>query len=260
MAVRAQYGNSYEIGVFAKLTNTYCLVGIGGCTNFYSVFEAELDDVMPVVHASVGGCRIVGRLTVGNRHGLLVPMSTTDQELQHLANSLPDNVKIRRVEERLSALGNVISCNDYAAVVHPELDYETEEALTDVLGVEVFRLTIAKNSLVGTYTVLSNQGGLVHPNATMQELAELSSLLDIPVASGSVNLGSSLIAGGLCVNDWCAFCGMNTSATEIGVIESIFKIGLKGPQQMSSELQIHSRNANFNVLSYMNARLQDLTM
>ena len=58
----------------------------------------------------------------GNRHGLLVPSSTTDQELQHLRDSLPDAVKVRRVEERLSALGNVISCNDYVALVHPDLD------------------------------------------------------------------------------------------------------------------------------------------
>ena len=51
-----------------------------------------------------------------------MPSSTTDQELQHLRDSLPDKVKIRRVEERLSALGNVISCNDYVALVHPDLD------------------------------------------------------------------------------------------------------------------------------------------
>ena len=63
------------------------------------------------------GCRIVGRMTVGNRHGLLVPNSTTDQELQQIRNSLPDSVKIQRVEERLSALGNVIACNDYVALV-----------------------------------------------------------------------------------------------------------------------------------------------
>ena len=44
------------------------------------------------------------------------------QELQHLCNSLPDTVKIQRVEEKLSALGNVISCNDYVALVHPDLD------------------------------------------------------------------------------------------------------------------------------------------
>lgn len=58
----------------------------------------------------------------GNRHGLLVPNSTTDQELQHLKNSLPDKIVIQRVEERLSALGNVVACNDYVALVHPDLD------------------------------------------------------------------------------------------------------------------------------------------
>lgn len=61
-------------------------------------------------------------VTVGNRHGLLVPSSTTDQELQHIRNSLPDSVRIQRVEERLSALGNVTTCNDYVALVHPDLD------------------------------------------------------------------------------------------------------------------------------------------
>ena len=59
---------------------------------------------------------------IGNRHGLLVPHTTTDQELQHLRNSLPDSVKIQRVEERLSALGNTIAVNDYVALVHPDLD------------------------------------------------------------------------------------------------------------------------------------------
>ena len=51
-----------------------------------------------------------------------MPNNTTDQELQHLRNSLPDAVAIQRVEEKLSALGNVICCNDYVALVHPDLD------------------------------------------------------------------------------------------------------------------------------------------
>jgi len=29
---------------------------------------------------------------------------------------------VQRVEERLSALGNVVACNDYVALVHPDLD------------------------------------------------------------------------------------------------------------------------------------------
>ena len=58
----------------------------------------------------------------GNKHGLLVPSSTTDQELQHIRNALPDSTRVMRVEERLSALGNVVACNDYVALVHPDLD------------------------------------------------------------------------------------------------------------------------------------------
>jgi translation initiation factor 6 (eIF-6) len=60
-----QFENSSDIGVFSKLTNSYCLVAIQGSTNFYSAFEAELGDVIPIVHTSIAGTRIVGRLTAG---------------------------------------------------------------------------------------------------------------------------------------------------------------------------------------------------
>lgn len=69
----------------------------------------------------------VSDIPPSNRKGLLVPTSTTDQELQHLRNSIPDSVKIQRIEERLSALGNVICCNDHVALVHPDIERETEE-------------------------------------------------------------------------------------------------------------------------------------
>ncbi|KAF9387294.1 Eukaryotic translation initiation factor 6 [Podila verticillata] len=224
MAVRAQFENNNEIGAFAMLTNAYCLVASGGSTNFYSSFEAELGDIIPIVHTSIAGTRIIGRLCVGNRHGLLVPSTTTDQELQHLRNSLPEHVQIQRVEERLSALGNVIVCNDYVALVHPDLDRETEEVIADVLKVEVFRQTVADNVLVGSYCALSNQGGLVHPHTSIQDQDELSSLLQVPLIAGTVNRGSDVIGAGLLVNDWCAFAGRDTTATELSVIEGIFKL------------------------------------
>lgn len=62
---------------------------------------------------------------------MLVPSGTTDTELQQIRNSLPDNVKVQRVEERLSALGNVIACNDYVALVHPDLDRVRKRLLDD---------------------------------------------------------------------------------------------------------------------------------
>ncbi|CAI5686513.1 unnamed protein product [Oreochromis niloticus] len=212
MAVRAAFEKNNEIGCFAKLTNTYCLVAIGGSENFYSVFEGELSETIPVVHASIAGCRIIGRMCV-------------DQELQHIRNCLPDAVRIQRVEERLSALGNVIACNDYVALVHPDLDRETEEILADTLKVEVFRQTIAEQVLVGSYCAFSNQGGLVHPKTSIEDQDELSSLLQVPLVAGTVNRGSEVIAAGMVVNDWCAFCGLDTTSTELSVIESVFRLG-----------------------------------
>lgn len=56
---------------------------------------------------------------------------------------------------------------------------ETEELVADVLGVEVFRQSIAGNTLVGSYCAFSNQGGIVAPSVSVEDLDELSSLLQV---------------------------------------------------------------------------------
>ncbi|XAR73663.1 hypothetical protein NMG60_11007708 [Bertholletia excelsa] len=187
-----QFENSCEVGIFSKLTNAYCLVAIGGSESFYSTFEAELADFIPVAKTSIASTQIIGRLCTGNKNGLLLPHTTTDQELQHVRNSLADQ--------------------------------ETEEMITDVHGVEVFRQTIAGNILVGSYCAFSNKGGLVHPHASIEGLDEPTTLLQVPLVASTVNRGSEVIAAGFTVNDWTAFCGSDTAATEMSVIESVFKL------------------------------------
>jgi len=199
------------------------LCAIGGNDHF-KVLENMLEEHIPVVRCSIGGCRIVGRLSTGNNKGLLLPNITTDQELLHIRNSLPDNIVVQRIEERLSALGNVIACNDHVALVHPDLDQESRDLIADVLGVEVFRHTVATNLLVGSYCRMSNRGAIVHPKTSIEEQDELSSLIQLPLCAGTVNRGSEVIGAGLIVNDWIAFAGFDTTATEISVIESIFKL------------------------------------
>ena len=110
MAVRAQFENSNEyiypailcaprqrttsfantsarrIGVFSTLTNSYALVAVGASENFYSVFEAELQDVIPICRTTIAGTRIIGRLTTGYVLGKPKLKSISLFQLGHLGN------------------------------------------------------------------------------------------------------------------------------------------------------------------------------
>ena len=45
------------------------------------------------------------------------------------------------------------------------------------------------------------------------------------------------IQGGMIVNDWVSFVGQDTTATEISVIESIFRLNDQQPDKVTGEMR-----------------------
>ena len=90
-----------------------------------------------------------------------------------------------------------------------------------MLDVEVFRQAVAGNARRRSIVRWREQPGRARPpeDVWVEDQDELSSLLQLPVVAGTVNRGSDVIGGGMVVNDWCAFTGLDTTATELQVIE-----------------------------------------
>lgn len=46
-----------------------------------------------------------------------------------------------------------------------------------------------------------------------------------------------MIGAGLVANDWSAFCGMDTTSTEISVVEGIFKLGGQSASRITKDMR-----------------------
>ena len=79
---------------------------------------------------------------------------------------------------------------------------------TGVLQVDTFQATIAQNVMVGSDAALTDQGSIVHAWTPVQDMEDLSQLLQTPLAA-TVNRGSDVVGAG---------------SRSVGVVESMFKL------------------------------------
>lgn len=222
MHFKLDFEGKPEIGAFIRMTSKYILVGRSRNQRVVNFLREKF--TVPVVETTINSISTIGALCVGNSNGLVLPDTCTDQELQHIRNSLPESIRVERIYERLNALGNIVVCNDYGCLVHPEIEDENIKKLEEILGVPVVKHTLGAEPLVGTFSVLTNQGMLIHPDVTELEMKELSELLRVQVIAGTVNSGTPAIGSGLVANDHVCITGTRCTNVEIKVAEAVFNL------------------------------------
>ena len=76
-------------------------------------------------------------------------------------------------------------------------------------------------------------------------MEELSKFIGVPLCTGTINRGSDVIGSGLVANHQVAFCGVDTTATELSVVDAVFSLIQNEDKYFANEIQ---RTSLFNEL------------
>lgn len=210
---RLNISGSPVLGVFATCTDELAFVSFDTTDEIASDVGESLG--VPIHKVSVGGGSIIGSFLCGNTHGTVVAGLIYEKEIR----SLRKYTKAARITQPLNAVGNLIMCNDTAALVHPEFTDKSVNIIKKYLDVDVQRGTIAGLKTLGMAGIATNKGVLVHPKTTQDEIGVIEDLFGVSVDIGTVNFGSPLVGSGLLANSKGYVAGLETTGPEIGRID-----------------------------------------
>lgn len=205
-----------NIGVFARVLGDIAIVPPESPEEFKTAIREGLE--VTLVETTIQGSTIIGSLVAGNSRGVVVSGLATDEEVDRLAR----HREVLLLNESMNAAGNVIMVNDTFAAVHEDMPEDLAKAIGEFLEVKVIHLTLGGVKTVGMAGVATNKGVIVHPRATERQIALLEEIAQVPVGTGSVNMGSALVGTGLLANDKGYLAGNATSGFELGRIEDVF--------------------------------------
>ncbi len=205
-----------NIGVFARVLGDIAIIPPESPEEFRTAVRDALR--VNLVETTIQGSTIIGSLAAGNSRGVVVSGLATEEEIALLSQ----HREVMLLTESMNAAGNVIMANDTFAAVHQDMPPELAAAIGEFLGVEVIQLTLGGVKTVGMAGVATNRGVIIHPRSTERQIALLEEIAGIPVGTGSINMGGTLVGTGLLANDAGYLAGNATSGFELGRIEDVF--------------------------------------
>jgi translation initiation factor 6 len=214
---RTDFEGDSNVGAFGIATDKFVHVSPRMSDKSLEMISRTFN--LQVVKSTVATLDAVGIMCVGNSNGLLVPYTTTNEELSQL-KAFTD-IRADWIDNKMTALGNIIVANDRGAICHPDFDAKARGKISDTLGVEVLPGTVARLPIVGANTVVTSRGAVVHPLATSEEIEQIAELLKVDVEVGTVNRGSPYTRLGVLANRDGMIAGADTTGVELAHISQV---------------------------------------
>ena len=164
-----------NIGIFTSVNDKFVFIPNGfaktKAENLARYLQTEY------LMTPVANTRLLGILMVLNNHGILLPKTSSPDEIANLRKCTGLNVKI--LDTKYNALGNLICVNDKGGVISPIIEKEFIKEIEDVLDIEVIQKKVAGYHQVGAVMEANNLGGILHPEADEEDIKNFSNVLGV---------------------------------------------------------------------------------
>ncbi|MHA2036578.1 MAG: hypothetical protein ACW98X_09110 [Promethearchaeota archaeon] len=223
--LRSQVFGRSLIGVYLAANNAYVLYPPTLIKPLLKKYRSIFKE--PFYPVTIHNSNLLGVYTASNKFGIIVPHIIKDDELELLRKFLKgekDPYQIAVLKSIDNAYGNLILCNDKGAIISSLLK-EYRKEIEDTLCVETVVYEFANSYLPGSISLANNNGCLVHPLSTDDEIEYISSILKVSETDVStVNRGIPYLSSGAIVNDRSGIFGTNCTGPEMMRITSVLQL------------------------------------
>ncbi len=212
--VQTDFLGDHNIGMFARATDKFCLIGNPITENSLSIVKENLK--VPTIRASISNTELIGMFCVANSNGIVLPKIIFEGEYENIKKNLEElGVNIYISKSRLTCIGNLILCNDKGAIISNYFSSVEKKNIEDALDVEIEYGTVAKMPVVGSSGVATNRGCLLHRDAEESEMKIIEGILKVKSDIGTANFGSPFVGSCIVANSNAALVGESTTGPEI---------------------------------------------
>nr|AIE96516.1 translation initiation factor IF-6 [uncultured marine thaumarchaeote AD1000_80_D11] len=207
-----------NIGIFTSVNDKFVFVPNGFAKNRAENLANYLQT--EYIITSVANTRLLGVLMVLNNHGILLPRTSSPEEIANLRKHTDLNVKI--LDTKHNALGNLICVNDKGGVISPIVEKEYIKEIEDILDIEVIQKKIAGFHQVGAVMKANNHGAVIHPEADEEDIKNFSNIFGVNIEPTTINGGIPFVSSGILANSNAVVVGNLTNGPEIMMLTRAF--------------------------------------
>jgi len=204
------------VGVYLEINNLFGLYPPTLLNSTLNEFRKVFTE--PLFPLTINNSPLIGVYITSNKNGIIVPHILRDDELENLKSyikKVDESINIGVLDSIDNAYGNLILCNDNGAIISSFLkDYR--KRIEDILNVETVVYDFADLSLPGSISLANNNGCVVHPLSTDDDVEYIRSILKVnEIDVSTVNRGIPYISSGVVANDTSGIFGLACTGPEM---------------------------------------------